>query len=76
MSVIAKALEAHGLEDTSENRLALKLSWAWLEAVGCGDVEWMHAYMEAMEHFKGLEKFERLQKLYQWVKVHPPTFNE
>jgi hypothetical protein len=71
MSVIAKTLETMGLEDTPENRLALKLTWAWLEAVKWADVEWMQAYIEAMKHFEGLEKLERLQKLYQWVKVHP-----
>jgi hypothetical protein len=71
MSVIAKTLETMGLEDTPENRLALKLTWAWVEAVKWGDFDWMHAYIEAMERFKGLEKLERLQKLYQWVKVHP-----
>jgi hypothetical protein len=71
MSVIAKKLEQMGLEDTPKNRLALKITWAWLEAVKWGDVGWMHAYIEAMERFKGLEDLERLEKLYQWVKVHP-----
>jgi hypothetical protein len=71
MSVIAKTLETMGFEDTPENRLALKLTWAWLEAVKWDDIDWMHAYIEAMERFRELENLERLQKLYQWVKVHP-----
>lgn len=60
-----------GWEDTPKNRLAFKITLYWIKAVKSDDFKWMKAYLKEMRRLENLGNLERLEKLYDWCKLHP-----
>jgi hypothetical protein len=61
-----------GMENTPENRLALRLTVSWLDAISCDNFLWMEEFVKEMTYQQDLEPLARLEQLCGWVKTHPP----